>query len=70
LSGAVEKPASMETEAFQLEKQFKKKSASGSDGQEMAQGTSDVAKCRKELLNERLVEGWHDKKQTSNNGKK
>jgi hypothetical protein len=35
----------METEASQLEKQLKKeKSASGSNGQEMAQGTSDIAK--------------------------
>jgi hypothetical protein len=33
-------------------------------------GMRDVAKNRKELLKQQLVEGWHDKKQTTNNGKK
>jgi hypothetical protein len=35
----------------------------------MAQGTSDVAKGIKELLDQQLVEGWHDEKQTTKNGK-
>jgi hypothetical protein len=56
LSAAVDKQASMETEASKLERQLKK-SASGCDGQEMAQGTSEVAKGQKELLNQGLVEG-------------
>jgi hypothetical protein len=49
---------------------LKKSLQSGSDGREMAQGTSDIAKGRKELLNQQLVEGCHDKKQTTNIGKK
>jgi hypothetical protein len=36
----------------------------------MAQGTNDVAKGRKELLNQQFLKGWHDAKQTTNNGKK
>jgi hypothetical protein len=50
----------METEAFQLEKQLKKKkSASGSSDrqQDMAKGMSDIAKGTNKLFNQRLVEG-------------
>jgi hypothetical protein len=44
----------METEASQLKKQLEKKSASESDGREIAQGTSDVAvKGTNKLFNQR-----------------
>jgi hypothetical protein len=35
----------------------------------MAQQTGGIAKGTKELLNQQFVEGWHDEKQSTNNGK-